>query len=97
MLQTIEAGIVPLRTCGDLYGRGYPVQVPWYPTYGQDHFETPLTAASFMTGASDYDTISDELYCPCGATLSWDDGNLGTAVEVAEQHIAETHPEVIRR
>lgn len=88
-LPMIDVGIWPLRSLGG-EGRGIPALVRWVPT---DYFESPLTIASFFTGPSDYDTPSNELYCPCNAILDWDDYNLGTAVEAAEAHIAEAHPE----
>lgn len=94
-LPMIDMGIEPLRTLGDPFDRSNrPVTaIVFRPQLGEEYFESPLTVASFFTGCSDYDTPSDELYCPCGATLPWDDRNLGTAVEIAQEHIAEAHPE----
>ncbi len=73
------------------HGPDREVSYPFMPDLGQDYFHRPLTVASFLTGPSDYDTASDELYCPCGDTLEWPDGSLGTAIQVAEKHIQEKH------
>jgi hypothetical protein len=92
-LPAIDAGIEPRRTLGENPRPGGTLAVVYWPQPGADYFESPLTPASFGTGCSDYDTPSDELYCPCGATLEWPDGNLGTAIEIADEHIVEAHPE----
>lgn len=92
-LPAIDVGIEPLR---ELSGIGYPSRtayVVFRPAEGEHHFASPLTPASFLTGCSDYDTASDELYCPCGVTLDWPDRMLGTAIEIADEHIVEAHPE----
>lgn len=85
--------VVPLRTIGGRPAFGPLREVAFRPEEGVTHFAYPLTAASFFTGPSDYDTPSDELYCPCGEILRWEDRNLGSAVELADEHIGEAHPE----
>lgn len=64
-----------------------------------DYFPVRLTINSFKLGASDYDIIADELYCPCGATVRAPSDLvgeliLGDLIEMAEAHIAEAHPYV---
>jgi hypothetical protein len=59
-----------------------------------DYFPTPLTWRSFRVGESDYETGPDELTCPCGESIPWDASNLGSAVALAEEHIAEKHSDV---
>lgn len=59
-----------------------------------DWHETPLSFDAFTTGASDYDTPSDEIYCPCGAMVSrtWD-GNVGEALREIYAHCKKAkHP-----
>lgn len=93
-MPTIDLGIEPLRTIVEARRpHGFPSRVVFLPSEGLDYFANPLTFACFETGRSDHETVSDELYCPCGTTLNWPDGNLGTAVEVAVEHIGEAHPE----
>lgn len=91
-LPAIDARIEPMRTLAG-HGAASPRRVPFQPVQGQNYFAAPLTFASFLAGASDYDLVADELYCPCGEVLTWDDLNLGTAVEIADWHIAEAHPD----
>jgi hypothetical protein len=93
-LPAVDAGIEPLRTIAEARRpHNYPSRVAFRAAEGADYFASPLAVASFFTGPSDYEMPSDELYCPCGATIHWPDGNLGTAVELVEEHVGEAHPE----
>jgi hypothetical protein len=92
-LPEVDLGIEPLRIIGEHVRPGGTLAVVYRPQPGEDHFESPLTPGSFTSGCSDYDTPSDELYCPCGVTLDWPDRNLGTAIEIAQEHIDEAHPD----
>jgi hypothetical protein len=97
-MPTIDLGIEPLRTIAEARRpRNFPSRVVFRATEGVDYFASPLTVASFYTGQSDYDVPSDELYCPCGADVRWDDRNLGTAVELADEHIAEAHADATEK
>lgn len=51
-----------------------------------DFFSTPLDLDDFATGPSDYDTPSDEVYCPCGATLPDWDGTAGDLLRMIYGH-----------
>lgn len=70
-------------------------RTPFRAVEGVDHFPIPLSWRSFKLGASDYDIVSDEAYCPCGATVTPADDReyamLGDFVDAAEAHIAEVH------
>lgn len=76
-----------------------PVRWAWWPQEYVDYFpsDVPLEAM-FTFGASDYDIDigDDEMYCPCGATLSAAT-TLGERAEDARQHVREAHPETLRR
>ena len=51
-----------------------------------DFYSTPLDLDDFVTGASDYDMLSDEIYCPCGATLPDWDGTAGDLLRMIYGH-----------
>lgn len=78
----------PIETVYRTVGRNAKVaHVP------QDYYEWPLSYDNFTTGASDYDMSSDEAYCPCGDTLPWPDGDLGSLLRVVLTHCgASGHP-----
>lgn len=62
-------------------------------SWSADWYDSPLDLDAFNTGASDYDTPADELYCPCGATLPGWDGNVATALRMIFDHCAKAgHP-----
>lgn len=53
----------------------------------------PLDLDGFTTGPSDYDTPSDEVYCPCGATLDGWDGTAGHLLRLIHHHCeTSAHP-----
>lgn len=55
-------------------------------------YDIPLSFDAFWTGASEYDISSDEVYCPCGATITWD-GNVGSALRSIIEHCKSAgHP-----
>lgn len=65
-------------------------QLLWFnPNYRRDSFAFPFSLDSFTTGPSDYDTPSDEIYCPCDEIIRWN-GNVGEAVRLCRDH-ARTH------
>ena len=70
-----------------LYARPWAAQEFW------DYHPTPLTWRSFRVGESDYESGPDELTCPCGEGIRWEAPDLGSAVALAEKHIAEKHPD----
>lgn len=58
-----------------------------------DWYSMPLDLDDFMTGPSDYDSPSDEVYCPCGATLPEWDGTAGELLRLIYRHCgAAGHP-----
>lgn len=58
-----------------------------------DFYSTPLDLDDFATGASDYDMLSNEVYCPCGATLPDWDGTAGDLLRIIYRHAgAAGHP-----
>jgi len=63
------------------------IPFPW------EIFDIPLSYDAFLTGPSDYDSLSDEIYCPCGQVLSWD-GTVGEALRLIDDHCGNTpgHP-----
>jgi hypothetical protein len=80
-------------------GRGLGYRVPFYAMESIDYFPLRLSWRIFKLGASDYDIIADEAYCPCGVTVGPEEGSsafLGEFVEACNDHIAEAHPGVIR-
>lgn len=52
----------------------------------RDYFEAPLDLDSFLTGPSDYEMPSDEVYCPCGDALGGWDGTAGELLRLIYQH-----------
>lgn len=56
-------------------------------------YSFPLSYDDFVTGASDYDMASDEIYCPCDATLPWG-GDAGELLRRIDDHCKATpgHP-----
>jgi hypothetical protein len=88
-LPQVDVGIELLRMISE--ARSFAVV--FRPVEAYDYFPYPLTFASFFTGQSEYEVPSDEVYCPCGLALPWDDRNLGTAVEIADEHIEQAHPD----
>jgi hypothetical protein len=60
-------------------------------------YGTPLSYDDFVTGPSDYDVPSDEIYCPCGVTLPWD-GDAGDLLRRIDDHCKATpgHPMPVR-
>lgn len=93
-LPAIDVGIEPRRTLVVTAGPANRVhELVFRAGEGEHYFESPLSYGSFFAGQSDYEVPSDELYCPCGVTLDWPDRNIGTAVELIDEHIAEAHPD----
>lgn len=85
----------------------YPIEELWVPAGrshrrvfiasnygpGADYYDWPLDYDSFMTGPSDYDMPSDEVYCPCGETLAPWDGTAGELLRMIYRHCAKAgHP-----
>lgn len=70
--------------------------IPKDPAYGgsaADWHEWPLCLDGFVTGASEYDGLSDEVYCPCGDTLSGWDGTAAHLLRLIYQHCeSKGHP-----
>lgn len=57
------------------------------------HHSWPMVYDNFATGSSDYDMASDEVYCPCGETLSCWDGTAGQLIRMIDQHCRTSgHP-----
>lgn len=77
------------RTLGN---RGHEFSVVYIAVELVDYFPTPLGLDCFRIGASDYDIVGDELYCPCGETLRWESGVIGDAVDIAGEHMEDAHP-----
>jgi len=86
--------IFPLRNIG------HPARPPQLVQFiasdygpGADFFPWPLDLDGFTTGPSDYDMSSDEVYCPCGDTLSGWDGTAGHLLRLIYQHcVTSAHP-----
>ena len=58
-----------------------------------DYYSWPLDLDDFVTGQSDYDMPSDEVYCPCGATLPGWDGTVGHLLRLVGDHCHKAqHP-----
>lgn len=77
---------------GTRHQRVYFAQGPEFGLGAQYH-ERSLNLDGFMTGPSDYDTSSDEVYCPCGATLPGWDGSAGELLRMIYRHCgAAGHP-----
>ena len=75
------------RTIGPRHALARVAYVP------NDYFEWPMSFDNFGTGPSDYDTPSDEAYCPCGAELPWREGTLGDLLRVVLAHCKSAgHP-----
>ncbi len=55
------------------------------------HFPIRLTLYSMLTGPDDYDTPSNEIYCPCGETMHWASGSVGEALELSRNHLRKKH------
>jgi hypothetical protein len=67
-------------------------RVTFTPLPQKDYFEFPLNYDDFLTGVSDYDTNSDEIYCPCDTMLPWD-GTAGDLLRRIAQHCGSSgHP-----
>lgn len=59
----------------------------------RDFFPWPMDLDGFTTGPSDYDSPSDEVYCPCGATLPGWDGTAGHLLRLIHHHCETSgHP-----
>lgn len=73
--------------------RAFLARGPEFGIGSSDFYSTPLDLDDFVTGPSDYDMPSDEVYCPCGATLPGWDGSAGTLLRMIYQHCgASGHP-----
>jgi len=77
---------------GTQYRRVFIAHGPEF-ALGADHFSWPLDLDDFATGASDYDMLDDEIYCPCGAVLPDIASSLGEKLRAVYQHCgAAGHP-----
>lgn len=58
-----------------------------------DWYSYPLDLDDFSTGPSEYELASDEVYCPCGATLPEWDGTAGHLLRLISDHCHKAgHP-----
>lgn len=77
--------------------RGAPSRIVFRPHFSEI-FEVPLSYDGFRTGPSDYENPSDEIYCPCGETLRWLNGDAGDLLRRIDDHCKATpgHPMPVR-
>lgn len=71
--------------------------LPWWVEFraveNSDYHLWPLDLDSFTTGRSDYEVLSDEINCPCGAILYPWDGTAGEMLRMIYGHCeASGHP-----
>jgi len=71
---------------GTQHRRVFYARGPEFGVGSADYYSWPLDLDDFVTGASEYDSPSDEIYCPCGATLVGWDGSAGHLLRAIDAH-----------